>query len=155
MKPISRTLSRRAGFGSLACALALCMGCFGAFPMTKGLYKFNVDSSENEFVQSVMFWVTSPGYLFCVIADIIVLNPIEFWGGNAVELSAGPNTDVKVSSNASPEVYLTRTGTEEFTMLNARTGMIEGYIRKAENGDVLVCSATGGSVRRLPGKPRI
>ncbi len=57
------------------------MGCYGEFALTKAVYEFNGDVSDNKFVQSLMTWVL--GFLFvysaAVLIDFVILNLIEFW----------------------------------------------------------------------------
>lgn len=57
------------------------MGCYGEFALTKAVYEFNGDVSDNEFVQSLVTWVL--GFLFvysaAVLIDFVILNLIEFW----------------------------------------------------------------------------
>ncbi|MBI1784386.1 DUF3332 family protein [Candidatus Sumerlaeota bacterium] len=149
----ARLLARRATLITLGGALILNTGCFGKFPLSKALYKFNKESSDNEFVQSVMFWFMSPGYAFCVVSDTIVLNTIEFWSGQTLDLGvtqALPKERGAALASTGGQVFLQRTGAEEFSVINSRSGQIEGFLRKADNGDVLVCRADGSVTRRLP-----
>ncbi|MDO4334391.1 MAG: DUF3332 domain-containing protein [Bacteroidales bacterium] len=57
--------------------------CMGQFALTKNLYAWNGQIS-NKFVNElvfVAFWVL-PVYEVCGLADLLVLNSIEFWSGD-------------------------------------------------------------------------
>jgi hypothetical protein len=58
-------------------------GCFGKFALTRKLYGWN-DSMDNKFVKTVIMWAffIVPVYEVFSLADLFVLNLIEFWGGS-------------------------------------------------------------------------
>lgn len=72
----------------LTCALAalLCSSmtsCMGKFALTRNLYTWN-DQVSNKFVNEILFvafWIV-PVYEVCGLADLLVLNSIEFWSGD-------------------------------------------------------------------------
>ena len=67
-------------------------GCFGSFNLTKKIYAFNQDATDNKFVRSLLFWglCIIPVYEVCALVDIVVLNLIEFWSGsNPVSMNEG------------------------------------------------------------------
>ncbi|MDE6638492.1 MAG: DUF3332 domain-containing protein [Muribaculaceae bacterium] len=71
---------------SAAVAALLCSSmtsCMGKFALTRNLYAWN-DQISNKFVNELVFfafWVL-PVYEVCGIADLFVLNTIEFWSGD-------------------------------------------------------------------------
>lgn len=71
---------------SAAIAALLCSSmtsCMGKFALTRNLYAWN-DQISNKFVNELVFiafWVL-PVYEVCGIADLFVLNTIEFWSGD-------------------------------------------------------------------------
>lgn len=71
---------------SAAIAALLCTSmtsCMGKFALTKNLYAWN-DQVSNKFVNEfvfVAFWIL-PVYEVCALADLFVLNTIEFWSGD-------------------------------------------------------------------------
>ncbi|MFH1618746.1 MAG: DUF3332 family protein [bacterium] len=70
---------------NLAVAGSLCMavaGCYGPFELTKKLHRWNGDVGD-KWGNEAVFLVFSilPVYGFTVLADALVLNSIEFWGG--------------------------------------------------------------------------
>jgi hypothetical protein len=66
--------------------------CFGAFNLTRKVYKFNKTASNDKWVRWIVFLVLVivPIYGIAQLIDAIVLNSIEFWTGrNPVTVDAG------------------------------------------------------------------
>ena len=55
-------------------------GCYGPFNMTQQLHDWNGDLG-NKWVNELVFFFITPAYAFTTMADGLVLNSIEFWGG--------------------------------------------------------------------------
>ncbi len=70
----------------VALAAILCTSmssCMGQFALTKNLYSWNKQIS-NKFVNELVFlafWIL-PVYEVCGLADVLVINSIEFWSGD-------------------------------------------------------------------------
>ena len=75
-------------------------GCYGNFQATKSIYKFNGEVSNDKLVRSVVMWgfMILPVYYIGGLADVFVLNPIEYWGGTKVNVGSG--TDAKATTVA-------------------------------------------------------
>jgi len=74
--------------------LAPCLaGCYGSFQVTKVVYKFNGEVSNDKLVRSLVMWgfVILPVYYVAVLADGVVLNPIEYWNGTQINVTQGPD----------------------------------------------------------------
>lgn len=73
-------------FLSVAIVALLCSSlssCMGKFALTRNLYSWN-DQISNKFVNElvfVAFWIL-PVYEVTTLADLLVLNSIEFWSGD-------------------------------------------------------------------------
>lgn len=71
---------------SVALAAMLCTSlssCMGKFALTRSLYSWN-EQISNKFVNELVFfafWIL-PVYEVCGVADLLVLNSIEFWSGD-------------------------------------------------------------------------
>ena len=66
-----------------ALLLSSLTSCMGKFALTRNLYAWN-DQVSNKFVNEIIFvafWIL-PVYEVCGIADLLVLNTIEFWSGD-------------------------------------------------------------------------
>lgn len=70
-------------------------GCYGRFPLTRAVYQLNGDISEDKWVRSIVFWVfvIVPVYWVASLGDAIVLNLIEFWTGETIEVGSVPGPD--------------------------------------------------------------
>ncbi len=71
---------------SVAIAALLCTSltsCMGQFALCKSVYSWN-EQVSNKFVNELVFiafWIL-PVYEVCGLADVLVLNSIEFWSGD-------------------------------------------------------------------------
>lgn len=59
-------------------------GCYGPFYLTRKVWKFNGEVSDNKWVVEVAFLVMNivPVYQVAGLADSLIFNSIEFWTGN-------------------------------------------------------------------------
>lgn len=70
-----------------ALALASCFffsSCIGSFNLSNKLLSWNHTVADSKFVNEVVFlalWIV-PVYEVCMLADVLVINSIEFWTGN-------------------------------------------------------------------------
>ncbi len=81
---------------ALALALSSLPGCFGSFELTKAIYQFNKDVSDEIIVQELVFlaMVIIPVYGFGAGIDAIVLNTLEFVTGDNPMGSALPESRI-------------------------------------------------------------
>lgn len=63
---------------------AMSTGCYGSFGLTTKLHEWNGQVSNKKGINELVFiaFCIIPAYEVCALADAIVLNSIEFWGGN-------------------------------------------------------------------------
>lgn len=54
--------------------------CIGPFNLSKKLLTWN-QTIDSKFVNELVFIILSPAYLVTFMADVLVLNSIEFWTG--------------------------------------------------------------------------
>jgi hypothetical protein len=66
-------------------------GCFGSFELTKKVYNFHDELTDNKFVKSLIYWVIGGSvYGASVFIDGVVFNLIEFWtGSNPLAMNEG------------------------------------------------------------------
>lgn len=104
-----------------AAAALLCSSlssCMGQFALTKDVYAWN-SQVGNKFVNELVFfafWVL-PVYEVCGLADIIVLNSIEFWSGT------NPMTASVKTINTDHGVYLVECDGKGYDVKNEETGV--------------------------------
>lgn len=68
--------------------------CIGSFSLTNSVLNWNKRATDNKFVNEIIFVLISPAYAVCSVADLLVLNSIEFWTGNKVIGQVGTTKDV-------------------------------------------------------------
>ena len=68
--------------------------CIGSFCLTNNVLDWNKRATDNKFVNELIFIVISPAYAVCSVADLFVLNSIEFWTGEQVIANVGKTKDV-------------------------------------------------------------
>jgi hypothetical protein len=81
----------------LLAMLPLTASCYGRFPLTKAVYRFNGDVTDNKWVHSIILWIfwLLPVYSLAMLGDAIILNLIEFWTGETLEISSTTTEDGK------------------------------------------------------------
>lgn len=115
-------LGTRKAVTVLALALIL-SGCYGPFNLTRRLYRWNTEISENKWERELVFLLLalSPVYSFTTLADAVVFNAMEFWTGDnpvsdpARSASEAPQTKRLVRGN--DEAIFSRTGTKHYRAL--------------------------------------
>ena len=68
--------------------------CIGSFGLTNTVLDWNKRATDNKFVNELIFIVISPAYAVCSVADLFVLNSIEFWTGEKVVAEVGKTKEV-------------------------------------------------------------
>ena len=68
--------------------------CIGSFGLTNKVLDWNKDATDNKFINELIFLVISPAYAVCSVADLFVLNTIEFWTGDKVVANVGKTKNV-------------------------------------------------------------
>lgn len=102
-----------------ACLMSSCVGSFGLF---NKLLSWNKQATGNKFLNELIFLVISPAYAVCGVADVLVLNTIEFWSGdNPVAANVGKTQDVMGSDGR----------------MYAVTTLKNGYEIKDDKGDIV------------------
>ena len=68
--------------------------CIGSFGLTNSVLDWNKRATGNKFLNELIFIVISPAYAVCSVADLFVLNSIEFWTGDKVIANVGKTKNV-------------------------------------------------------------
>ena len=69
---------------ALVAAAFLASGCYGPFTLTRKVYTWNGQVSDNKWVVETVFLVTAvllPVYGIASLADGVIFNSVEFWTG--------------------------------------------------------------------------
>jgi hypothetical protein len=99
---VMKKLARPLFFVGALCTLLVQSGCYGSFSLTNKIYDWNDSAIDNKFGKSLLFWVLCiiPVYGFCALADIVILNLIEFWtGSNPISMKEGDYEQQLVERN--------------------------------------------------------
>lgn len=174
---MGRALRRYVCVGLLVVMAPLTMsGCFGHFPLTRAVYKFNSevggrvgsDRTGTKVVQSVVMWVfvIIPVYGVATFADAVVLNLIEFWTDGPVQIGAvqeqdgvrvalvpsddGHSATLSVSRDGRTlsEQHVVKVSDTEFEM-RSLSGEVNGRILKTPEGDIHLTDAQGQVIQTL------
>ena len=79
----------------LLAATLLTSSCVGSFSLFNKLAGWNKDATGNKFLNELIFILISPAYAVCTVADVLVLNTIEFWtGSNPVAQRVGTTQEI-------------------------------------------------------------
>ena len=63
-------------------ATLLTSSCVGSFSLFNRVAKWNTHATSSKFLNEIIFILISPAYAVCSVADLLVLNTIEFWLGS-------------------------------------------------------------------------
>ena len=92
---------KKKSFTSVACLLlsgSMLVSCVGSFRLFNKLATWNKQATGNKFLNELIFILISPAYAVCGVADVLVLNTIEFWSGkNPVRADIGKTRQVEGS----------------------------------------------------------
>jgi len=143
-------------------------GCYGRFPLTRAVYNFNKQVSEDEVVQSVAMWamVIIPVYGVAVLGDAVVIHLIEFWSGDPVDVGSrtlGDGTETALTPSADGRemvLAVSRDGRElsRTTFVRVSDGAFEvrdaegrlaGTVRRTSSGALELTDAHGAVIRTL------
>lgn len=76
-------MKKTIGLATLALAVMMTTNsCVGSFCMFNKLASWNKGATKSKFLNELIFIVISPAYAVASVADVLVLNTIEFWSGN-------------------------------------------------------------------------
>lgn len=64
------------------------LGCYGTFPLTHAVYRWNGRVTSYEFVHSLLMWVLLiiPVYWVAFLVDFLIFNFVEFWFDETLDL---------------------------------------------------------------------
>ncbi|MCX7016079.1 MAG: DUF3332 family protein [Candidatus Sumerlaeota bacterium] len=115
----------------MAAAAPLATGCYGRFQLTRAIYRFNGDVTNDKLARSILFWVfvIIPVYQIAAIGDVLIFNLIEFWTGEELKISSYQGKDGSTVDLASAQ------GGQEAVMTIKRDGRVVGQERFVRLGD--------------------
>jgi hypothetical protein len=135
------TITRRMVLGGLAASFGA-SGCFGGFALTRKLWRFNEEISDNKFVEWLVFLVLIiiPVYEIFTFVDALIFNSLEFWTGS------NPLADGTVPSSREKLVQLSPNETLRLTFDPEKRAMTVEVLRDGEVVFTHVFEAIDGGV---------
>lgn len=144
-------------------------GCYGRFPTTNSVYRWNGRVTNNGFANSVVMvvLVIIPVYPLLMIVDGLILNSIEYWDGRPIQvsksvtlpdgavatLSPGATPDVAILTidrNGHTEVMRTYARIDEtHTNILDENGAILSVVERRPDGSLLVRNDAGDVIAEL------
>ena len=103
-------------------ATLLTSSCVGSFSLFNRVAKWNTHATSSKFLNELIFILISPAYAVCGVADLLVLNTIEFWSG---------------SNPVAQKVGTTQQVTGKDGLIYAVTTLRDGYEVKSPKGEVI------------------
>ena len=144
---------------NMVVAIALCVSlglssCIGSFKLTNKVLGWN-EGVGNKFVNELVFiaFHIIPVYELTVVADILVLNSIEFWSGE--NLVSQSTKEVKGENG---DTYLVTTDENGYTITNQKDNTTIGFVFDSNDNSWSV-SANGETTKFMtfvddnPGQP--
>ena len=108
-------------------AVSSCIGSFGLF---NKVLDWNKQATGNKFLNWLIFIVISPAYVLCGVADMLVINSIEFWSGtNPLAENIGKTENIMGSDGKMYAVTTLEDGYE----VKAPDGKIVNFKHNAED----------------------
>lgn len=115
------------------------LSCVGSFPLFNKLATWNKKATGCKFLNELIFILISPAYAVCGLADVLVLNSIEFWSGkNPLHADIGKTRNVKGTDGRMYAVKILEDGYE----ITSPDGQV-GYFRHDEKTDTWTVEGNG------------
>lgn len=124
--------------------------CIGSFGLTNSVLSWNKRATGNKFVNELIFILISPAYAVCSVADLLVLNSIEFWTGEKVIGQVGTTKDVMGKDGRMYAVKTLKNGYEIARSLTSYSTRRTRAGRTARTATFTSCSA---SMRTAASRP--
>ena len=114
----------------LLCGAMLTNSCVGSFTLFNKFAGWNTRATNSKFLNELLFLVLSPAHVFCLTADALVLNTIEFWSGsNPLAHNVGKTVNVMGQDGRYYAVKTLKNGYE----VKAPTGEVYAFIYDKDN----------------------
>lgn len=163
-----RRLARPIAFALLVALTPLASGCYGRFPVTHAVYRWNGEVTDNRLVHSLLMWllIIVPVYHFAMLGDVFIFNLIEFWTGDTLHISYETEKDgAKVAFNTSEdgneavlsvtkdgktlaEQHFVRVSDTTFEVRDAK-GIVTGMVIKDVQGGFQLTDAKGATISSI------
>ena len=126
--------------------------CFGSFALTRAIYNFNQEISDNEVVQWLVFLLIGgviPVYGIGIFIDVVVLNTLEFWLGSNPLASADAPTERTVALEGGALLHLKRLDAQRMSVTIETPDQVVTRVIAVQEDGMLVTDGFGDEVARL------
>jgi len=126
----------------------LLSGCYGPFHLTRKVWDWNGQVSDNRWVVEGVFLVCAwlPVYGIATLADAVLFNSLEFWtGDNPMAPTADADPMTKKLVRGDNEIFLTY-GPESLRIDQARSGVAGPSLSIARHGEVTLARDGDGKL---------
>lgn len=137
---VSRVERRPHRMAVLAVAAGLlASGCYGSFTLTRKVYNWNGQVSDNQWVVEAVFLVCAwlPVYGIASLADAVIFNSVEFWTGKSLLETATGHQPMKRLVRNGVETVWTRDG-KDMLIEQFQHGRPIASLRLRREGDVVL-----------------
>ena len=112
------------------CLMSSCIGSFGLF---NKVLDWNQQATNSKFLNWIIFVLISPAYVLCGVADLMVINSIEFWSGSNPLAENVGNDPIGAMASVLPTWYLV-----PFTIVSVMGLMSAAIMDNYSNGLALL-----------------
>lgn len=126
----------------------LSSGCYGPFLLTRKVWKFNGEVSDNKWVVEVVYLVCTwlPVYGVAGLADALIFNSVEFWTGkNPMSEANAQGISSKRIVRNNNEMILKREG-NSLKVEQLRDGKTSASLQIQRQGDSMVALDENGAL---------
>ncbi len=123
-------------------------GCYGPFELTRKVYHWNGQVSDNKWVVELVYLVCTwlPVYGIAGAADAIIFISVVFWTGKSMLTeSAVPVGSTKRIARGDEETVMTRVSDKEMLIEQFKSGQPGASVRLRRDGDAVVALNADGS----------
>ena len=120
-------------------------GCYGPFTLTRKVYKWNGEVSDNKWVVEAVFLICYivPVYGIAGLADAVIFNSVVFWGGKNMLETAKDGVATKRIVRGDTETVLSRAG-DDLGMTQYRRGKAIASLTMHREGDGMAAYDANG-----------
>ncbi len=157
---MKRNFSRAVATVLLAAMIPFSTACFGSFNLTRQLYKFNREVSNDKWIRWIVFlgMAVFPVYAAGFVVDGLFGNSVEFWGGRSpFAMAPGTTREIAGTDGSVLRVTTLEAGVVRLELRDAAGTTHRLHV--TQEGDGLVATdADGrilGRVSDLAGTPQL
>lgn len=153
---------------ALLAVVPMLASCYGRFPLTKAVYEFNGDVTDTPSGQTLVLWAFAilPVYGGAMLADAVVINTLEYWTDERIEIGQTTLKDGSVvtfapaSGGSTATFTVARDGVtlaERQYVKNAdgsfnvidEQGQVVGMVQPQPSGQILLTDARGTVIQTI------